>query len=128
MIKPYLNFDGDCEAAFRLYVEAFEGQIEYMEKYGDLAPEPGVRDKVRHAEIKLTEVGGLAGGDATWPYDKGAAVNILARVSTPEQAKKAWAVLSTGATIIMDLAPTDYAQLQGALKDKYGFSWIFNVI
>ena len=135
MIKPYINFEGDCEEAFNLYVRAFDGKIEYMQKYGELPADPAspmdeaIKDKVMHAEIRLTEKGGIAGGDATWPYDKGGAVNMLVRFHPrdEEKARRAWVVLAEGGEITMDLVRTDYAVLQGALKDRFGFTWIFNV-
>ena len=127
MIRPYLNFDGNCEAAFELYRRAFGGEIEYMEKYGAHAPKPEMKDLVRHAEMRLTETGGLTGGDATWPYEKGGSVNILLRVPE-EKAKEAWKVLSQEGVVLSELAPFEEGGLMGSLKDKYGFIWIFTVI
>ena len=129
MIRPYLNFKkGDCEPAFTLYERAFDGNIQFLERYGDKATDPADKDLVMHAEMNLTEVGGIAGGDATWPYEAGMPVNILVRLESAEKAKKSWAVLACEGTVIMPLQKTDYAILQGTIKDKYGFCWIFNVV
>ncbi len=72
MVMPYLNFTGECEAAFRLYQRAFDGGEPVLARYGD-APDnayPGMdeawRSKIMHGQINLTKAGGVSG----MPKDK----------------------------------------------------------
>jgi len=126
MVFPYLNFNGNCEEAFKLYARAFGGKNLLMQKYGDLAPEPGSKDHVMHAEMDLDDFGRISGADATWPFDKGSAMNAIIRTSE-EKLRKAWGVLSEEGEIVMALEPFEYENntLMGTIRDKYGFTWIF---
>ena len=127
MIRPYLSFDGQCEAAFGLYERAFGGKIEYMEKYGDHAPDPAMRDRVRHAEMQLTETGGIAGADAAAPFQRGEDVSLMIRVGAEAKLRAIWAVLAESGTVIAELAPFENNGLMGALRGRYGFTWIFTL-
>lgn len=135
MIMPYLNFSGNCEEAFRLYQRAFNGQEPLLARYGD-APEsayPGMdaaqRNKIMHGHVMLTETGGVSGADAIWPFDAGSAVNIHVYCSSPEEAKKAFAVLGEEGEAIGELAPNPPPHdngISGMVKDKFGFVWVLS--
>jgi PhnB protein len=50
-LAPYLNFAGNAQEALDFYTNALDGQVEYMQRYGD-SPMPGDEDyknKVMHA-------------------------------------------------------------------------------
>ncbi len=52
MIMPYLNFNGDCEEAFRLYQRAFGGQEPVFARYGEGPDDPEhPMDEVQKAKI-----------------------------------------------------------------------------
>lgn len=135
MIMPYLNFAGDCEEAFRLYQHAFGGQEPVLARYSD-APESAYPDmeqsqkiKIMHGHIMLTETGGVSGADAIWPFEKGSAVNIHVYCRTPEEAKKAFAVLAQEGETIGELAtnpPPHDNGISGMVKDKFGFVWVLS--
>ncbi|MEY8757579.1 hypothetical protein AB9M93_24320 [Peribacillus frigoritolerans] len=40
MIKPYLMFNRECEEAFKLYIEAFGGELIAMQKYSEIPSSP----------------------------------------------------------------------------------------
>ncbi len=94
MIMPYLNFTGDCEAAFRLYQRAFDGGEPMLARYDD-APESAYPDmdkaqknKIMHGQVMLTETGGVSGADAIWPVEKGSAIHIHVICASADKAQK----------------------------------------
>ena len=135
MIMPYLNFDGNCEEAFKLYQRAFSGQEPLLARYSD-APEstyPDMdaeqRNKVMHGQIMLTETGGVSGADAIWPFEKGSSIHIHVFCTSEESAKKAFDVLAEDGEILGSLAknpPPHDNGISGMVKDKYGFAWVIS--
>lgn len=133
MINPYLMFNGECEEAFRLYQNAFNGEIMAMPKYGEMPPNPDFpvaeedRNLVLHAQLKLTESGVVMGADGKRTLPDSEKVYISVMLDSEEQAKRAWNMLKDGGTVFMELQPAFFAKLHGSLKDKYGICWMFSV-
>ncbi len=137
MIMPYLCFDGNCEEAFLWYEKVFNGKIQHMAKYGDIPENPATplseeqKSKVMHAQIMLTESGGISGSDAMWPTEKGSSMSIQAHLESEELAKKVFFALSEDGTVLGELAtnpPPDDSGISGSVKDKYGFTWIISAL
>ncbi|WP_026693036.1 VOC family protein [Peribacillus kribbensis] len=133
MIKPYLMFNRECGEAFRLYQEAFDGEMISIQKYGDMPPNPDFpvsesdKDLVLHAQLKLTESGSIMGSDGTRETETSGKVSISVELDSEVRAQKAWSVLKEGGTIHMDLQPTFFSKLHGSVKDRFGVTWMFTV-
>ena len=133
MIKPYLMFNRECNEAFKWYLEAFDGEMVAMQKYGDIPSSPEFpisesnKDLVLHSEIKLTESGSILGSDSNRVSSDSEKVVISVEPGSEERAIKAWNILKDGGTIYMDLQPTFFAKLHGSVKDKFGVTWMFTV-
>ena len=136
MVMPYLNFSGNCEEAFKLYERAFDGKIGHFVRYGDSPYDPEnpmdemKKNQVMHAQMMLSDLGGISGADAGFPYEKGSAVNIHVHFTLEEKAEKAFAVLAEEGVVIGNLAqnpPPDDAGKSGVVKDKFGFIWVLSV-
>ena len=87
--------------------------------------------KVMHAQLMLTETGGISGADALWPIVKGGAVSIHAHLSNESLAQKVFSALSEGGIVLGELAanpPPDDSGISGSVKDKYGFTWIISAL
>lgn len=134
MIKPYLMFNRECEEAFKLYQEAFDGELLAMQKYGDMPPNPEFpvdesdKDLVLHAQLKLTENGYIMGSDGSHDFNEGQKVCISVELNSEEPAIKAWNILKEGGNVQMDLQPTFFSKLHGSVKDKFGITWMFTVM
>lgn len=134
MIKPYLMFNRECEEAFKLYQEAFDGELLAMQKYGDMPPNPEFRiderdkDLVLHAHLKLTENGYIMGSDGSRDFKEGQKVCISVELNYEDPAIKAWNILKEGGNIVMDLQPTFFSKLHGSVMDKFGIIWMFTVM
>ncbi|RID82545.1 VOC family protein [Mesobacillus zeae] len=134
MIKPYLMFNRECEDAFKLYQEAFDGELLAMQKYGDMPPNPEFpvdesdKDLVLHAQLKLTENGYIMGSDGSRDCIEGQKVCISVELNSEEPAIKAWNILKEGGNVQMDLQPTFFSKLHGSVKDKFGITWMFTVM
>src|SRR4051812_16105202 len=54
-LTPYLNFAGDAQEALDFYVNALDGKVVYMQRYGDspMASDEDYKDKVMHARLEF---------------------------------------------------------------------------
>jgi len=89
------------------------------------------KSKVMHAQLMLTETGGVSGADAIWPIEKGGAISIHAHLASETLAQKAFSALSENGEVLGELAtnpPPDDSGISGSVRDKYGFTWIVSAL
>lgn len=136
MILPYISFNGNCEEAFLWYTEVFAGKMQHLAKYGDMPEEflAGMNEeqkqKVMHAQLMLTENGGISGADSLQTAEQGN-VSIQAHLAKEEEARRVFSELSQGGVIAAPLVenpPPDDTGISGCVKDKYGIVWIISAM
>jgi PhnB protein len=128
-IISHLNFDGQCEEAFKFYAQVLGGQIIAMMAFDGM---PGCdemseadKSKIMHARLVVGDQQ-LMGADAMsmFPYEgvKGTAVTLA--VDTAEEADRLYNGLSEGGTVGMPIQETFFANRFGMLTDRYGVPWM----
>lgn len=126
----YLNFDGNCEEALRLYTELFGGQIDMIMRFEgspaeDYVPEHW-RSKIMHAQIRLGKWMLMACDAPPGMYNKPQGVHVQMSVNSAEEAERIFSALSEGGTIEMKLEATFWAERFGMLIDRFGTPWMIN--
>jgi PhnB protein len=128
--NSYLTFNGDCEAAFKVYERCFGGKIEMMMTHGDSPAAEQVpvdwRGKIMHARMDL---GGqlLMGSDAPrdrYEQPKGFSISLV--VGTPAEADRIFQALSEKGAVQMPLQETFWAARFGMVVDRFGIPWMIN--
>ena len=129
-LNPYLNFDGDCEAAFKFYEQVLGGKIEGMMTWGEspMAEETpaGWHDKVMHMQMSI---GGqdLMGADSPPEYfEAPKGTSVLISVEDATKAESIFSALAEGGTVKMPIQETFWADRFGMLEDKFGTPWMIN--
>jgi PhnB protein len=126
-LSTHLVFDGQCEAAFRFYVQAFGGTLGPMLAYGatpagaDLPPEWG--DKIVHGSMTI---GGMhvCGADVRpEQYAKPQGFYLLHSVPDEAEAERLFALLSEGGDVRMPLQKTFWSPAFGVVIDRFGVPW-----
>ncbi len=129
-INPYLNFDGRCEEAFKLYEQTLGGKIVGMMTHGDSPMAGNVsadwQGKVMHVALQVGE-GLLMGSDA--PPDRyqpmqGFYVSIS--VKDPAEAERIFHALAEKGNVQMPIQETFWAPRFGMLVDQFGIPWMVN--
>jgi PhnB protein len=128
-IGPYLNFNGQCEAAFKSYKRIFGGTISTMLKYAEspIADQfPEMRQAILHATLTIGDRVLMAADSPPGQYEepKGFAVSI--QVSDPAEAERIFKALSEDGTLRMPLQKTFWSPAFGMLVDQYGIPWMIN--
>ena len=132
MATPYLFFNGRCEEALEFYKNTLGAQIEMMMRFQDSpdqaqCPEgslpPG--DKVMHACVRVGN-GILMASDGMTNTGKPSFAGFSLSYDAKDEAdaKRRFDALAKGGQVEMPLGETFFAKSFGAVKDKFGVSWM----
>lgn len=122
----YVNYRGNCEEAFRFYMEHLGATSDgVIRRHGDM-PNPNVpRDwgaKVLHARLELGS-SILMGADI--PHAEPMRSSYLTLfLDSAEEAERVYGALSEGGEIFMKLQTTPFADRFAMLRDRFGASWM----
>jgi len=129
-IEPRISlvFNGDCDAAFKLYQECLGGAVTFRLTWGDSpmahqAPAEW-RDKILHASLT---VGGttFSGGDVLG-YERPQGFQIQLNLDDVAAADRIFTRLADGGCVTVPLQQTFWAQRFGAVVDRFGIPWGIN--
>lgn len=126
----YLNFNGNCRAAFDLYREVFRGEIVMRMTYGDSPMcdqmPPDSHNLIMHCQLEA-DGGVLMGADGPPPHvDTGVGTCINIDLNSIEEAERIFAALSEGGMVQMPLEETFWAHRWGSFIDRFGKPWMVN--
>ena len=129
-LAPYLTFNGNCEAAFKLYEQLLGGKIELMMRNGEspMANEtpPELKDKILH--VRMTVRGqALMGSDAPpGRFEKLQGSWVSLSVDSTAEAERIFKALLDNGTSVMSLQKTFWAERFGMCVDRFGTPWMVN--
>jgi len=136
-ITPSFTFHGQCSQAIELYKKAFGAEVKFKLLYSDANPKDfqckneSEKDFIFHAQIKIgnqiiilsDDSGGMLNDDEQGKTGKIFLQNLLMGFSSDDELKKAYEILSDGATIFVPMCKTTYASCYVFLVDKFGGRW-----
>lgn len=133
-VNAYLNFNGNCEAAFTFYKNAFGTEFEYIGRFKDMPSEVELSEeegnKVMHVTLRISEETVLMGSDTNESFGPAATfgnnISISINTSSEEEANDLFNKLSTDGTVTMPLAKTFWGAYFGMFIDKFGINWMVN--
>ena len=129
-INAYLNFDGTCAEAFRLYERVLGGKITMMQTFGEspMAAQaaPETKDRIIHVRLAVGDQV-LMGSDAPPPYfEKAQGFSVSIGIDDPAEAERIFTALSEGGEVRMALQKTFWAGRFGMCVDRFGTPWMVN--
>ena len=130
-LNTYLNFDGNCEAAFNYYAEHLGGKVVALMKFGEgpmaqqVAPE--ARDKVMHARLDV-DGSTIMGTDCTdqHAYAPIHCAYVVINLNDAPNAERIFNALADGGKVRMPLQQTFWAHRYGITVDRFGVPWMVN--
>jgi len=131
-LNPYLNFNGNCETAFKFYEKCLGGKITMMSTYkgtpaeGHVPPEWG--NKIIHARLVRDDLV-LMGSDAPpnpecGGYEQPKGFSVSLGVDKPAEAERVFEALSDKGTVRMPMGKTFFAERFGMVIDRFAIPWI----
>ena len=125
-----LAFDGQCEAAFRLYERSFDGTITFMLTWGHSpmsADAPAGWDaKIFHATIKVGDSVITGSDQPPDRYERPKGFSIILQMDDPAAAERVFQALAESSRVDMPLQETFWACRFGVLTDRFGIPWTIN--
>ena len=131
-INPYLNFNGNTEAAFNFYKSVFGEEFLVVQRFKDAPGCEGMPqdhlEKIMH--IALPIGGGIIMGTDVLPpmppATYGSGISISVDAESEAEARRVFESLSAGGEITMPLEKMFWGALFGMLTDPYGIQWMVN--
>jgi len=128
-LSPYLNFNGQCAAAFRFYEKCLGGKIVMMQTHGespmkDQVP-PEWRDRVMHARLVVGNHA-LMGSDAPPDQYERPQGNYVSLTVAPADGERIFKALADGGQVNMPFQKTFWSPGFGMVVDRFGTPWMVN--
>lgn len=129
-VNPYLNFNGNCEEAFKFYEQHLGGKIEAIHTFGGSPMENQLpsewRNKVMHIRMKVgtTVLMGSDGPGDRYRAPQGFAVSL--NLKDPAEADRIYAAMSANGNVLMAIQQTFWARRFAMFTDKFGTPWMIN--
>lgn len=124
-LDVYLNYNGNCEEAFRFYEEHLGGKITGIVRHGEM-PNPNIppdwKEKITHARIEIHNLV-VMGADIPNSEPMRSAYLTLS-LDTEADAERIYALLTDGGQIFMKMEKTPFANRFAMFRDKFGTSWM----
>jgi PhnB protein len=129
-INPYLNFDGQCEEAFKFYERALGGKIEAMQTFGEspMAADtpPEGHGRILHARLVAGDATLLGSDSPPGEHQLPQGMTVSVQVDRPEEADRIFNALAERGTVQMPIGETFWASRFGMLVDQFGVPWMVN--
>jgi PhnB protein len=134
-LNPYLNFNGNCEAAFNHYKSVFGGEFSMFSRFGDMpsSEEPmptSEANKILHVALPIgAPENVLMGSDCPPSFPNGVhgnLFNISVNTQSKEEADRIFSGLSEGGNVSMPIADTFWGAYFGMCADRFGVQWMVN--
>ncbi len=133
LINPYLNFNGNTEAAFLFYQSVFGGEFAMISRFRDMPnpdypiPEEDL-DKIMHIALPIGNNNVLMATDFLESMghimEEGNRYSISISAESKAEADHLFNGLSAGGEIEMPIADSPWGSYFGMFKDKFGIQWI----
>jgi PhnB protein len=129
-VNPYLNFNGNCEAAIQFYAKCLGAKIDTMMTHEGTPAAEHVpadwRKKIMHARLNLGDTVLMASDSPPGHYQKPAGFSVTLQVEQPAEAERVFHALAQNGTVQMPIQQTFWAVRFGMLVDQFGIPWMIN--
>lgn len=131
LVQNYLMFDGRCDEALAFYRKAIGAEVQMRMTFADNPDKAQSEacmkvpdEKVMHASFKVGDTVVMAsdGQCQGRPDFQGFALSLS--VKDEAEAKRSFAALGEGGTVMMPLAKTFFSPSFGMVADKFGVKWM----
>ena len=130
--NPYLNFNGNCQEAFKYYERVLGGKIVAMMSHADMPAEaqaqtpPEWKNKIMHARLTVGDQVLMGSDSPPGHFDGTKGMSVALQVDDPNEAERIFAALADNGTVRMPIQPTFWAIRFGMLTDQFGIPWMVN--
>jgi PhnB protein len=129
-INPYLNFNGNCEAAFKFYERCLRGKIIMMLTHGNAPTAEHVssdwHDKIMHARLEVGDRFLMGSDIPPGHFEPIKGFSVQLGIDDPVEAERVFRALAENGKVTMPFEQTFWAFRFGMLVDQFGIPWMVN--
>jgi PhnB protein len=132
-LNPYLSFRGNAREAMEFYRDVLGGELT-LTTFGEggMSQEPGVAEKVMHAQLETPSGYTLMGADAVegtpGQVASGVQISLSGDASADDELSGYFAkLLAGGGTQVEPLVTAPWGAKFGMLTDRFGVLWMVNI-
>ncbi|MCD0449291.1 VOC family protein [Actinocorallia sp. API 0066] len=127
----HVNLRGDARQALEFYRSVFGGELVAV-TYADAhsVRHPDEADQIMWGQVTSSDGFRIMAYDvpSSRPWSQGdAPFFVSVRGADAHEITDYWKRLTTGSTVIVDLAPAAWSPLYGMLTDPFGITWVLDV-
>ena len=131
-VQPYLFFEGRTEEAIEFYRKTVGAELINLMRFKE-SPDPascgaGMGEKVMHAMFRLGDAMIMASDGRCEGRQKFEGFALALAVKDVAEAERLFAGLSQGGQVQMPLTQNFWSTRFGIVADKFGVSWMINVM
>jgi len=131
IVQPYLNFDGQCDAAIEFYRHALGAEVNMLMRFKE-SPEPpppgclspGSENKVMHAQFTIGKTVVMASDGRCTGKPSFQGISLSLTLPTEADAERSFNALAEGGQVQMPLAKTFFSARFGMVADRFGVNWM----
>ena len=128
-LNPYLNFNGQCEAAFKFYEQVLGGKIGSKMTWGEMPDQqvpPEVQNRIMHVSLQIDD-GWLMGADSPPDhYEQPKGMTVALHYQNASEGERTFNALAEGGSVTMPFQKTFWAAGFGMCVDQFGTPWLVN--
>jgi PhnB protein len=129
-VNPHLSFNGQCEAAFKLYERCLGGQLGAIFRYAGIPLADQVpsdwQDKVMHGSLTLGQLVLMGGDVAPDRYEEPKGFSLSIQITSTTEAERIFRELGKEGRVVVPLEKTFWAVRFGMVVDRFGIPWLIN--
>ena len=128
-LNPYISFKDSAKDAMEFYRDVFGGELN-VSTFGEYGQsDPGVADRVMHAQLETDRGFTLMASDTPPGMERTEGTNISISLSGDDEAELRgyFEKLSAGGEIGMPLEKQVWGDFFGDCTDKFGIKWLVNI-
>lgn len=133
-VEVYLTFNGNCREAVMFYEKVFNVENTHLMTFGDVPEDPNHQlpeeAKALIMHTRLSILGSTIMFSDVFPgspFTVGNNVTLAIVVGEEAQLRAAYEGLKEGGIVVMELQETFWSKCYGAVTDKFGIEWQFNL-
>jgi len=129
-LNPYLNFNGQCEAAFKFYEQILGGKIRGMMTWGEM---PGAdqfpaeaHKLIMHATLTVGDEVLMGADSPPGRYQQPKGMNVSLHLKDIAEGERIFNALAENGSVTMAFQPTFWSPGFGMCVDRFGIPWMVN--
>ena len=130
-LNPYLNFDNNCREAMNFYKDCLGGEL-FLQTVSELPAmaaqmPPQMKDNILHSSLTSGDIVIMASDLNPEKRIEGNTVHLCINCNNENELNSFFSKLSANGKVTEPIADMPWGAKYGALTDKYGKHWIFNL-